>query len=204
MWRWFVDRADTQVRRTVGNAHLALQSIQYLMDGQVPDDPESLFGFEQATLMWLDSVVRREAGDSLNRAGARSASLRMNAEIYLAHHYSDPDLTPDRLVHALNVSRRTLYGALAATSQTPQVDPGISTAGEQTGASGSGRHEPQSAGAGSHVRLFGHDALRMQPRRLPDELSKCIGTGVMRRLRHVQSESARCREYLHALTQRLH
>ncbi|WP_230684515.1 helix-turn-helix domain-containing protein [Burkholderia cepacia] len=120
MWRWFVDRADTQVRQTVGNAHLALRSIQYLMDGQVPDDQESMFGFEQSTLMLLDSVVRREAGDSLNRAGARSASLRMNAEIFLAQHFSDPDLTPDRLASALNVSRRTLYGALAATSQTPQ------------------------------------------------------------------------------------
>ncbi|CAB3753051.1 AraC family transcriptional regulator [Burkholderia sp. MSh2] len=119
MWRWFVDRADARVYRTVGNAHLALQAIQYLMDGRVPDDPESLFGFEQSTLMLLDSVVRREASGCLDKAAARSASLRMNAEIFLARHYSDPDLTPDRLAHALNVSRRTLYGALSATGQTP-------------------------------------------------------------------------------------
>ncbi|WP_419689993.1 AraC family transcriptional regulator [Burkholderia theae] len=120
MWRWFVDRADTQVHQTVGNANLALQSIRYLIDGQVPDDLESLSGFEQSTLMLLDSVVRREAGEALNRAGARSASLRMSAELYLAQHYCDPSLTPDKLASALNVSRRTLYGALSATNQTPQ------------------------------------------------------------------------------------
>ncbi|MGS0895959.1 helix-turn-helix domain-containing protein [Burkholderia stagnalis] len=120
MWRWFVERAGVQVRRTTGNAQLALQSIRYLMDGQVPNDPESLFGFEQATLMLLDSVIRREAGDSLTGADVRSAALRMNAEIHLAHHCHDPDLTPDRLASALNVSRRTLYSALAATDQTPQ------------------------------------------------------------------------------------
>ena len=120
MWRWFVERAGVQVRRTVGNAQLALQSIHYLMDGQVPNDPESLFGFEQSTLMLLDSVIRREASDSLTGADARSAALRMNAEIYLSHHYSDPDLSPDKLASALNVSRRTLYSALAASERTPQ------------------------------------------------------------------------------------
>jgi AraC family transcriptional regulator, positive regulator of tynA and feaB len=120
MWRWFVDRAGVQVRPTVGNAQLALQSIHYLLDGQVPGDPESLFGFEQSTLMLLDSVVRREASDSLTGADARSAALRMNAEIHLAHHCSDPGLSPDKLAGALNVSRRTLYSALAATGQTPQ------------------------------------------------------------------------------------
>ncbi|KFG92620.1 AraC family transcriptional regulator [Burkholderia paludis] len=120
MWRWFVERAGVRVRQTVGNARLALQSIHYLMDGQVQNDPESLFGFEQSTLMLLDSVIRREAGDSLSGADARSAALRMNAEIHLAHHCHEPDLSPDRLASALNVSRRTLYSALAATGQTPQ------------------------------------------------------------------------------------
>ncbi|CAE6941752.1 Transcriptional activator FeaR [Paraburkholderia domus] len=120
MWRWFVDRGGVQVRQTTGNAHLALQSIRYLMDGQVPNDPESLFGFEQSTLMLLDSVLRREASDCLSGPDARSALLRMNAETYLAHHYDDLELTPDRLASALNVSRRTLYSALAATNQTPQ------------------------------------------------------------------------------------
>jgi AraC-like DNA-binding protein len=120
MWRWFVEREGVQVRKTVGNAQLALQSIRFLMDGQVPNDPESLFGFEQSTLMLLDSVIRREASDSLTGADARSATLRMNAEIYLSHHYSDPDLSPDKLARALNVSRRTLYSALAATERTPQ------------------------------------------------------------------------------------
>ncbi|MGS0893604.1 helix-turn-helix domain-containing protein [Burkholderia stagnalis] len=120
MWRWFVDRGGAQVRKTVGNAQLALQSIQYLMDGQIPDDPESLFGFEQSTLMLLDSVVRREASQSVAGADARSASIRMNAETFIAHNYSDPELTPDKLASALNISRRTLYSALAATNRTPQ------------------------------------------------------------------------------------
>jgi AraC family transcriptional activator of tynA and feaB len=118
-WRWFVDRAGVQVRPTAGNAKLALDSIHYLMDGQVPPDPESLFGFEQSTLMLLDSVVRREASRTVQGADARSAGLRMRAEAYLAHHFTDTDLTPDTLASALAVSRRTLYNALSASGRTP-------------------------------------------------------------------------------------
>jgi AraC family transcriptional regulator, positive regulator of tynA and feaB len=118
-WRWFVERAGVQVRPTAGNAKLALDSIHYLMDGQVPADPESLFGFEQSTLMLLDSVVRREANQFVQSADARSAALRMRAESYLAHHFMEADLTPDGLASALAVSRRTLYNALSASALTP-------------------------------------------------------------------------------------
>ncbi|WP_322021673.1 MULTISPECIES: helix-turn-helix domain-containing protein [unclassified Burkholderia] len=68
----------------------------------------------------LDSVIRREASDSLTGADARSTTLRMNAEINLSLHDSDPDLSPDKPASALNVSWRTLYSALAATERTPR------------------------------------------------------------------------------------
>ncbi|WP_081084817.1 helix-turn-helix domain-containing protein [Burkholderia cepacia] len=120
-WRWSVDRSAAGVRQIGGNARLALESLRYFLAGEVPEDADSIAGFERSTLTLLDSVIRREVRETLATGDSRAASIRIRAESFISNHFSNPELTPERLAKALNVSRRTLYNAFAATQQTPQA-----------------------------------------------------------------------------------
>ena len=127
-----------------------LEQVCARLDDLAADPGAAALG--TATVELVRALVVSAAGDERHRAAVREQTLAVRVRTYVAQHLAQPDLTPETIAAAHNVSRRTLYAACreAGFSLEQEVIGQRLEAARATLAYPAGRHRSIAATALAH------------------------------------------------------
>lgn len=106
---------------TEGAAAVALATIAAASHAGQALDGRSCESVIDCVCDLLGQEIQRQEGGLPGARRRAMESIAEDATRFVDKHLEDPDLTPDRIALALNVSRRTLYNAFETIGESPQA-----------------------------------------------------------------------------------
>jgi AraC-like DNA-binding protein len=109
-----VERLDLRWRKTEKS------TIWGHRDSNTPtDSPTELAAVGNGTTQLLRGFVLAASDRDSDRTEAAASTLRLRIQDYIDQHLAEPDLTPERISFAHNISLRQLYLVFSQLNETP-------------------------------------------------------------------------------------